>query len=142
MTYTQSDLQQQGVYFTGTFSRCGSRCRFVLCAQAENDAVESTVVPPVSIKEIMVGAIEPASNAVWAIALEENQPKTDEDWKATEHQAIQLLAATSAISLGGSGENDNKMARQENWQLLFPADGCHHSRHSQRYPRTGLPGRP
>lgn len=85
-------------------------------AAAEQDAAAFAVVPPVSIKDMMVGAIEPASNAIWAIALEENRPKTDEAWKAVEYQVIQLLAATSAISLGGSGKDDNKLARQEKWQ--------------------------
>ncbi|MCW8195240.1 hypothetical protein F6455_10620 [Proteobacteria bacterium 005FR1] len=77
---------------------------------------ETSVTPPVTIKELMVGAIEPASNALWAIALEENEPKTAEQWKAVEHEAIQLLAATSAMSLGGSGPSDKKLAQHEKWQ--------------------------
>jgi hypothetical protein len=79
-------------------------------------SAENSVTVPVTIKELMVGAIEPASNALWAIGLEENEPKTDEQWKAVEHEAIQLLAATSAMSLGGSGPSDRKLAQQEKWQ--------------------------
>lgn len=85
-------------------------------AQAQDNSGSGALVPPVTIKDLMVGAIEPASNALWAIALEENAPKTEVDWKAVESEAIQLLAATSATSLGGSGQGEQAMARQEEWQ--------------------------
>jgi hypothetical protein len=84
------------------------------CVSADADV--SAVVPPVTIKDVMVGAIEPASNALWAIALEENEPSSEAAWQAVENEAIQLLAATSAISLGGSGKNDNNLAQQTKWQ--------------------------
>lgn len=89
---------------------------FAFTAIALAASAETAVIPPVTIKELMVGAIEPASNTLWAIALEENEPKTEEEWTAVEQEAIQLLAASSAISLGGSGPSDIKLAQQEKWQ--------------------------
>lgn len=74
------------------------------------------LVPAVTVKEIMVGAIEPASNALWALALEENEPKTEAEWRAVEHAAIQLLAATAATSLGGAGAGDRALAQNEQWR--------------------------
>ncbi|MGQ9427293.1 hypothetical protein ACXYTJ_14355 [Gilvimarinus sp. F26214L] len=87
-----------------------------LPTQAQVGVEASIVIPPVTVKEIMVGAIEPASNALWAIALEENAPTTEDGWTAVEHEAIRLLAASSAISLGGSGEQDRAWAADPRWQ--------------------------
>ncbi|MGI1679196.1 MAG: hypothetical protein K6L75_10720 [Cellvibrionaceae bacterium] len=72
--------------------------------------------PLISVKEIMTDIIEPASNTLWAAALDENIPQTDEDWKKLEQAAIQLMSATSAISLGGTGESDKNWAATQEWQ--------------------------
>ncbi|MGH1471807.1 MAG: hypothetical protein ACRBCS_11475 [Cellvibrionaceae bacterium] len=70
----------------------------------------------VSIKEIMTGIIEPASNTLWGAALDDNIPQTNSDWDTLEQAAIQLIVATSSISSGGSGINDNAWANTEEWQ--------------------------
>lgn len=64
----------------------------------------------------MTGVIEPVSNALWAVALDENAPKTDEDWKNLENQSIQLITASSALSLGGSGPKDGTWSKSGKWQ--------------------------
>lgn len=74
------------------------------------------VVPPASVFDIMVGAIEPASNAIWAIALEENAPQNEDDWKAIEHEIIQLMAATAATSLGSTSEKEQEWAKDPRWR--------------------------
>ncbi len=73
--------------------------------------------PLPTIKEVMTGVIEPASNTLWAAAMDENIPKTDSDWKTLEQAAIQLLTASATISQGGSGVNDNAWAGSDNWAM-------------------------
>lgn len=84
-------------------------------AVAAQDA-PAAVIPPVGVYDIMVGAVEPASNAIWAIALEENAPQSESDWKAIEHEIIQLMAATAATSLGGTSGKEQEWARDPRWK--------------------------
>lgn len=76
----------------------------------------SRLQPAVTVREVMLGIIEPASNKIWAAALEENEPKTDLDWQALENSAIQILSASSTITMGGKGPLDYDWAKQLIWQ--------------------------
>ncbi|GAB1255897.1 hypothetical protein NBRC116494_03990 [Aurantivibrio plasticivorans] len=84
----------------------------------ETVAQAPSVTIAATVKELMVGAIEPASNAIWAIGMDENMPQSESDWQALENEVFQMMAATAAISLGGSGANDNAWAKQDAWQLM------------------------
>lgn len=86
-----------------------------IAAVAAQDA-PAAVIPPVSVYDIMVGAVEPASNAIWAIALEENAPQNESDWKAIEHEIIQLMAATAATSLGSTSDKEQEWTRDPRWK--------------------------
>lgn len=88
----------------------------VFAAEEKSTADTGPVIPPASVYDIMVGAIEPASNAIWAIALEENAPQNESDWKAIEHEIIQLMAATVATSLGSTLEKEQEWAKDVRWQ--------------------------
>ena len=79
-------------------------------------AFADTIKPVTTVREIMTGVIEPTTNALWAVALDENAPKTDEDWKTLENQSIQLLTAAAALSIGGSGPKDVAWAKNPKWQ--------------------------
>jgi len=87
-----------------------------LTATAADDDTATGVAPNISIDDIMVGAIEPASNGLWAVAMEENAPQNDRDWKALESHAIQLISATSAMTLGGTGAGDMARAKDPRWR--------------------------
>lgn len=89
-----------------------------IAVAAEQDKAADTgpVVPPVSVYDIMVGAIEPASNAIWAIALEENAPQDEKDWKAIEHEILQFMAATAATSLGSTLEAEQDWIKDPRWK--------------------------
>lgn len=76
----------------------------------------SDLQPPVTVREVMLGLIEPASNKIWGAALEENEPKSDKDWLALENSAIQILSASSTIANGGKGPLDYDWAKQLRWQ--------------------------
>jgi len=86
-----------------------------VAAEKTQAADTGPVIPPTSVYDIMVGAIEPASNSIWAIALEENAPRNEDDWKAIEREIIQLLAATSATSLGSTLEKEREWAKDPRW---------------------------
>lgn len=62
-----------------------------------------------------MGAIEPASNALRAIAVDKNALESETDWQAVENDAIQLIATSSTISIGGSGAADKKLAKKAQW---------------------------
>ena len=84
--------------------------------QAQTQSTASTLLPSVTVKEMMVGVIEPVSNALWAVAMDENIPTTDEQWKTLENQSIQLLTVSAALSLGGSGPKDQGWVSDQKWQ--------------------------
>ena len=81
-----------------------------------NTVFAAPIKPENTVKEIMTAVIEPITNNLWGLALDENVPESDEDWKAVENQAIQLLTASSALSLGGSGPKDVANAQDKKWQ--------------------------
>ncbi|GAB1265767.1 hypothetical protein [Aurantivibrio infirmus] len=76
----------------------------------------TSLQPAVTVREVMLGVIEPASNNLWAAALEENEPKSNQDWRALEYNAIQIISASSTIAIGGTGPNDYDWAKQLKWQ--------------------------
>ena len=94
-------------------SACTTVFFLIACQQTPSAA---TITPPNTVKEMMTGVIEPITNALWAVALDENIPKTDEDWMALEKQSIQLLTVSSALSLGGSGPKDVAWSQDERWE--------------------------
>ena len=91
---------------------------FIVFAVATNAQTSNQLVtPPNTIKEMMTGMIEPITNALWAVAMDENIPESDSDWQALENQSIQLLTVSAALSLGGSGPMDKKWAQDEKWKI-------------------------
>ncbi len=73
---------------------------------------QGTVVHRLSVREVMVSAITPASNALWAA----EDPQTFEAWKELEDAAVVMIAAGTLIKSGGAGENDRGWAADPAWQ--------------------------
>lgn len=73
-------------------------------------------VPDISINEIMVGQVDHAAHEVLSLALADNQRLTIGAWQELEHNAIQLISSTSAITMGGSGANDAMWVAQAGWR--------------------------
>jgi hypothetical protein len=73
-------------------------------------------VPDISINEIMVGQVDHAASYILALVAEEAAPSGEEPWQEAEHNAIQLVSSTSAISMGGSGNNDAMWVVQSGWR--------------------------
>lgn len=91
------------------------------CGPAATDsqsAVETVVpmVPDVSINEIMVGQIDHAANFILNLGSNPDQQLIANAWEEVEHHAIQLVASTSALTMGGAGENDAMWIAQPGWR--------------------------
>lgn len=67
-----------------------------------------------SVNDVMVGAIAPASNTLWGVG----EPRSDEDWKALDDAAVVVVAAGTVIAQGGSGPNDMKWANDTSWRAF------------------------
>jgi cytochrome c556 len=65
------------------------------------------------IKQLMETTITEASNAIWNAY---DPPASDEQWKALEEAALNLIAATKVTALGGTGPMDNDWVKQPAWQ--------------------------
>ena len=66
----------------------------------------------VSVRDVMIAAITPATNTLWAA----EDPQTDEAWKELEDAAIVVIATGTLIRAGGSGPDDSEWAADEAWQ--------------------------
>ena len=73
-------------------------------------------VPDISINEIMVGQVDHAAHEILGLSLADSQRLTIGAWQELEHNAIQLISSTSAITMGGSGVNDAMWVAQAGWR--------------------------
>ena len=72
---------------------------------------KSEMTPIATVEQIMETTIEPVSNkvfdaAVWENGVQVGGPKTDDDWKMVEANAL-MLAETGNLLLMGSRKKDN-----------------------------------
>ena len=80
-------------------------------AQTAQPAVISTPPPsgpPVSINAQMVSIVDHAGHALWDVEREGKAPKTQGDWELVAEHAIQMAAASTLITLPGTGPNDSR----------------------------------
>ena len=75
---------------------------------------ETVSPPPISIMELMVSVITPATDILWGA----DDPQTDEEWKRLEDAAFTLLTTGPALHLGGSGPKDNEWVKKPEWKAL------------------------
>jgi hypothetical protein len=70
--------------------------------------------PPLSILEVMRAAIEIPADGLWAA--QGNDKMSDEDWLLADQDAIQLIAASTLVSRGGTGKHDHDWVAKPDWQ--------------------------
>jgi hypothetical protein len=88
-------------------------------APARQAAVMRPPVPlPISINALMVAQVDHASHALWDAGREGRAPQTDEAWEEIEHHAMQLAAAATLISIGGTGQADAGWVVKPDWKPL------------------------
>jgi hypothetical protein len=80
-----------------------------IIANAQDDAASA---PAMSINDLMVNIITPATNTLWGI----ENPESDADWQVFIDAADVVIEASHAMKLGGTGPNDKEWAADSAWQ--------------------------
>lgn len=73
-------------------------------------------VPEISINEIMVGQVDHSAHELLRLSLDDEPRITLGAWQELEHNAIQLISSTAAITMGGAGVNDAMWVAQSGWR--------------------------
>lgn len=79
-------------------------------------AAPTAIIPSVSVNAMMVDLVDHAGHNLWEAEREGKAPKRDADWANIEEHAVQLVAAASAITVGGSGPNDTVWIDTPSWR--------------------------
>lgn len=80
-------------------------------------AVEVPRVPPAtSLNAVMVGLVDHSAHALWDLGRAGMAPESDPEWEEAQHAAIQLVAAGSYITFGGTGQMDAIWVEQTGWR--------------------------
>lgn len=72
-----------------------------------------SVAPAVSVNAMMVSLVDHAAHEVWDAAV--TPPENDDDWTQLEYHAMQLAAAGTLVSMGGTGPADAGWAALPAW---------------------------
>jgi cytochrome c556 len=80
-------------------------------------AAPAAISPSVSINAMMVDLVDHAGHNLWEAERQGKAPKRDADWANVEEHAVQLVAAASAITVGGSGPNDTVWVGTPSWRV-------------------------
>jgi hypothetical protein len=73
---------------------------------------DAAPVPTMSINDLMVAVITPATDVLWGI----EDPQTDEEWQVFIDAAEVVIDAGKTIKVGGTGPSDNAWAQSPQWQ--------------------------
>jgi cytochrome c556 len=71
-------------------------------------------VPTMSIMDLMVTVITPATDTLWGI----EDPQTDEEWQVFIDAANVVIEAGKTVKAGGTGPNDNEWASDPAWDAF------------------------
>ena len=76
---------------------------------------DAAFVPPAtSVNALMVALVDHAAHEIWEAG--SAATLTGRDWQAVEQHALQLAAAGTLVSLGGTGPQDKNWAISPAWQ--------------------------
>jgi hypothetical protein len=85
-------------------------------ASAEMAIEVPRVAPSTSINAVMVGLVDHAAHGIWDLGRAGMAPETNREWEEVQHAAIQLIAAGSYITFGGTGQMDANWVEQTSWR--------------------------
>jgi hypothetical protein len=83
--------------------------------QAQAPADPPHVALPISINAVMVSFVDQAAHEIWDGG-NQDRDLTDREWLLIEQHSLQLAAAGTVISLGGTGPADRGWALSPAWQ--------------------------
>ena len=81
-------------------------------ATAQQTAPEP--VPTMSINDLMVTVVTPATDTLWGI----EDPQSDDDWQVFIDAANAVVDAGETIKVGGTGPDDNTWANDPAWDAF------------------------
>lgn len=70
--------------------------------------------PTISVNDLMVTIVTPATNTLWGI----EDPQTDAEWQVFIEAADAVIDAARIIKVGGTGPNDNEWAANAEWDAF------------------------
>ncbi len=86
----------------------------LLGACQDTTSEEEVPVPTMSVNDLMVTIMTPATDTLWGI----EDPQTDEDWQVFIDAANAVITAGETIRVGGTGPNDNTWAGDPAWDAF------------------------
>ena len=81
---------------------------------AATGAAPRPLTLPVSLVDLMRASIEIPADGLWAAAGADKL--SEEDWQLADQDAVDLIAATTLLASGGTGQNDAKWVANPDWQ--------------------------
>lgn len=85
----------------------------VSCQSGSADDTEAPV-PSMSVNELMVTVVTPATDTLWGI----EDPQTDAEWQVFIDAADVVIRAGQTIKVGGTGPMDNEWAANPAWDAF------------------------
>ncbi len=89
-------------------------CLLQVGCQPGSAADTAAPVPTMSVNELMVTVVTPATDTLWGI----EDPQTDEDWQVFIDAADVVIRAGQTIKVGGTGPMDNEWAASPAWDAF------------------------
>ena len=108
-------------YFSGRLQITFAFLSLVIASATSSNAAEPTrtdrefIEMQTSVNAIMVAMIDWSAHEIWEAAYADTL--TGRNWLTTKQYAIELLAAGTLVSLGGTGRKDMEWAREQAWQV-------------------------
>ena len=87
---------------------------FMAACSSGDDQADSAPVPTMSINDLMITVVTPATDTLWGI----EDPQTDEEWQVFVDAAESVIDAAKIIKVGGTGPGDNEWAQNPEWQAF------------------------
>lgn len=105
---------------------CGGQADSVANGDGAMDAAAGVaragLAPATSINAMMVGAVDHAAHHIWDLGRDGMAPETDQDWDEVWHAAVQLIAASTAITTDGTtGPMDAEWVSDPGWRTWAQA---------------------
>jgi len=89
-------------------------CLLQVGCQPGSAADTAAPVPTMSVNDLMVTVVTPATDTLWGI----EDPQTDEDWQVFIDAADVVIRAAQTIKVGGTGPMDNVWAADPAWDAF------------------------
>jgi len=92
----------------------GLASSFVLAGGMQKTPALRPLTLPISLLDVMRASVEIPADGIWAA--EGADKLSEDDWQLADQDAVDLIAATTLLASGGTGQNDAKWVANPDWQ--------------------------